>query len=155
MLAKELDFSCYVQIAPSGTVSIEGVQCMRNNGFNYSGSESAEPAFLEQLDRQGYFPYIRGAANALWRDGYFGPVCFDSMKLADGTLRHIVEINARMSMGFINFQLDKKLRSMGASSRLTVMSLAWESGRCDYERLIEQLDREGLLFRKERPFGIT
>ncbi|MFD1906532.1 hypothetical protein ACFSQ7_25010 [Paenibacillus rhizoplanae] len=63
------------------------------------GSESMEEEERMVLERAGYFDVMIQVANDLFKDGYFGPVCIDSMVLKDGTLVPIVEINARKIYG--------------------------------------------------------
>ncbi|MFD3269869.1 peptide ligase PGM1-related protein [Paenibacillus dendritiformis] len=118
-------------------------------------------------------------AACLYEEGYFGPVCVDSMLLADGRVHPVVEINARHSMGLLNYSLDTHWERCGQRSFLSCLQLglpdAWKasSGRSgDMERaegedgawseqaerfseLLARLDRSGLLFTPERREGIV
>lgn len=178
-LEKEIDFSCHLQIAADGDVSLLGVQQMVNRGHNYGGSHAAEPELAERLNASGYFAAMEQLAGCLYEEGYFGPVCVDSMLLADGRVHPVVEINARHSMGLLNYSLGTHWERCGHRSFLSCLQLglpdAWKASAgtggdmkqseredrawCDqterFAELLARLDRSGLLFTPERREGVV
>ncbi|NGP61601.1 DUF3182 family protein [Paenibacillus thiaminolyticus] len=178
-LEKEIDFSCHLQIRPDGAVSLLGVQQMVNRGHNYGGSHAGEPELAERLNASGYFAAMEQLAATLYEEGYFGPVCVDSMLLAGGRVHPVVEINARHSMGLLNYSLDTHWERCGQRSFLSCLQLglpdAWKasagmSGEMEraereegtwteqaerFAELLARLDRSGLLFTPERREGVV
>ncbi|BFH11912.1 peptide ligase PGM1-related protein [Paenibacillus melissococcoides] len=178
-LKKELDFSCHLQIKPDGAVSLLGVQQMANRGHNYGGSHAAEPELAERLNASGYFAAMEQLAACLYEEGYFGPACVDSMLLADGRVHPVVEINARHSMGLLNYSLDTHWERCGQRSFLSCLQLglpdawkasagtiremeraereadAWNEQAERFAELLARLDRTGLLFTPERREGVV
>ncbi|MBG9791847.1 hypothetical protein ABD76_04745 [Paenibacillus dendritiformis] len=178
-LEKEIDFSCHLQIAADGAVSLLGVQQMVNRGHNYGGSHAAEPELADRLNASGYFAAMEQLAGCLYEEGYFGPVCVDSMLLADGRVHPVVEINARHSMGLLNYSLDTHWERYGQRSFLSCLQLglpdAWKASAgtggdmeqperedgawCDqserFAELLARLDRIGLLFTPQRREGVV
>ncbi|WCR24877.1 peptide ligase PGM1-related protein [Paenibacillus thiaminolyticus] len=179
-LEKEVDFSCHLQIRPDGAVSLLGVQQMVNRGHNYGGSHAGEPELAERLNASGYFAAMEQLAATLYEEGYFGPVCVDSMLLAGGRVHPVVEINARHSLGLLNYSLDTHWERCGQRSFLSCLQLglpdAWKasagmSGEMEraereegawteqaaerFAELLARLDRSGLLFTPERREGVV
>lgn len=178
-LEKEIDFSCHLQIAADGAVSLLGVQQMVNRGHNYGGSHAADPELVERLNASEYFAAMEQLAACLYEEGYFGPVCVDSMLLADGRVHPVVEINARHSMGLLNYSLDTHWERCGQRSFLSCLQLglpdgwkasagtsgdmeraegeegAWGEQAERFSELLARLDRSGLLFTPGRREGIV
>ncbi|WGU92287.1 peptide ligase PGM1-related protein [Paenibacillus dendritiformis] len=178
-LDKEIDFSCHLQISPDGAISLLGVQQMVNRGHNYGGSHAAAPELVERLNASEYFAAMEQLAACLYEEGYFGPVCVDSMLLADGRVHPVVEINARHSMGLLNYSLDTHWERCGQRSFLSCLQLglpdgwkasagtsgdmeraegeegAWSEQAERFSELLARLDRSGLLFTPERREGIV
>ncbi|CAH8768944.1 hypothetical protein [Paenibacillus dendritiformis] len=178
-LEKEIDFSCHLQISPDGAVSLLGVQQMVNRGHNYGGSHAADPELVERLNASEYFAAMEQLAACLYEEGYFGPVCVDSMLLADGRVHPVVEINARHSMGLLNYSLDTHWERCGRRSFLSCLQLglpeawkasaepnggmdraegeegAWSEQAERFGSLLAQLDWSGLLFTPGRREGIV
>ncbi|MCA0755185.1 hypothetical protein KP806_09000 [Paenibacillus sp. N4] len=153
-LPVERDFSCQFEIDAYGRFRFVSIQKMVNRQFAYLGSVSATEEELESLKRTGYFDVMMQAADGLYRDGYFGPVCIDSMSLRDGTVVPIVEVNARHSMGFINHGLDRVLADSGKKGFLTFRSLGFRLP-FDYEAWLSELKREHLLYPNRKGNGIV
>ncbi|MDT3426273.1 hypothetical protein J2Z22_001799 [Paenibacillus forsythiae] len=150
----ECDFSCQFDIMRDGSFHLVGLQKIFNRQFAYLGSESMDAAGREALERAGYFDVLLQAAGRLYKDGYFGPVCIDSMLLKDGTLVPIVEINARKSMGFINHRLDQALQARsGKKGFFTFRSVGFKE-RFDYEGWLEELKRQDILYPNRQGNGI-
>ncbi|WP_185602126.1 hypothetical protein, partial [Paenibacillus sp. 598K] len=118
-LRKALDFSCQFRIAADGGYRFISVQKVVNTGFAYQGSFTADERLLAILLDADYFELMREVARELYRSGYYGDVCVDSMLLEDGRVVPIVEINARKSMSLIKHRLDRQLQQEGASGSLT------------------------------------
>ncbi len=153
LLDKELDFSCQLEIGENGGVEIVSVQKMENAGFAFSAIQTADTAFMERLCRAGYLDKIQVIAVRLYREGYFGPVCVDSMLLKDGSIRTVVEINARQSMGFINHYIDRFLAPFSTCGSLLFFSLGL-TRRVEMEDILQRLQQENILFLPDRPEGI-
>ncbi|WP_419874911.1 hypothetical protein [Candidatus Pristimantibacillus sp. PTI5] len=147
------DFSCQFEITPSGTFHLVSMQKILNRQFAYVGSMSMEEKDIATLERAGYFDVVMQVAGSLYRDGYFGPVCIDSMSLRDGKIVPIVEINARQSMGFINHHLDNVLEGKGKKGFLTFRSVGFRD-RFDYESWIMDLEGSDLLYPNRTGNGI-
>ncbi|MGG4392921.1 peptide ligase PGM1-related protein [Paenibacillus thiaminolyticus] len=178
-LEKKIDFSCHLQVRPDGAVSLLGVQQMVNRGHNYGGSHAGEPELAERLNASGYFTAMEQLAASLYEEGYFGPVCVDSMLLADGRVHPVVEINARHSMGLLNYSLDTHWERGGQRSFLSCLQLglpdawkasagmggemeraereegAWSEQAERFSELLDRVDRSGLLFTPERREGVV
>ncbi|MGM1021801.1 MAG: hypothetical protein ACQEXV_14895 [Bacillota bacterium] len=152
-LEKEQDFSCQFTIGDNGSVDILSVQCLANNQFAYRESLSPDKAFMERLEREGYFRLMQDVGKQLYQDGYYGDVCIDSMILRGGKLEPIIEINARKSMSLIKHQLDTFLAGKNMRGTLTNYSLSHD-GSLSYEELLEGLECEGLLFTGESEEGV-
>ncbi|HEX3044097.1 MAG TPA: hypothetical protein VHY08_05025, partial [Bacillota bacterium] len=99
---KDIDFSCDFTIHENGDLQIISIQKMINEKFAYLGSMTADQAFIDNITRKGYLETIGEITRMIYHDGYFGPVCVDSMVLTSGDIVPVIEINARKSMGFIN-----------------------------------------------------
>ncbi|WP_223068410.1 hypothetical protein [Paenibacillus caui] len=149
----ECDFSCQFNIMKDGSFHLVGLQKMHNRQFAYLGSESMDADGREALERAGYFEVLIQAADRLYRDSYYGPVCIDSMILRDGTLVPIVEINARKSMGFINHRLDQVLETRGKKGFFTFRSVGFKE-RFDYEWWLDELKRHDILYPNRQGNGI-
>ncbi|CAH1058984.1 hypothetical protein [Paenibacillus pseudetheri] len=145
-LQKETDFSCHLSIDVNGEPEILSVQYIDNNGLSYKGSRHVHnSSFIDKLDAAGYFDTVFHACKSIYKHGYHGEVCIDSMILADGSIYPVVEINARKSMGLINTKLDHYLTQHGYSSYLTFLDLQWNA-HFTYEQFLEVLHRNKLLF---------
>ena len=153
LLDKALDFSCQLEIGPTGEVTIISVQKMVNAGFAFSAIQTAEPMFMEGLDKAGYLDKMQTVAAGLYREGYFGPVCIDSMLLKDGSIRSLVEINARQSMGFINHHIDRFLEPFSIQGSLLFFSLGLTKP-VEFDEVLHTMREEVILFQPDRPEGI-
>ncbi|WP_025689052.1 hypothetical protein [Paenibacillus zanthoxyli] len=149
----ECDFSCQFDIMRDGSFQLIGMQKTLNRQFAYLGSESMDAEGQRAIERAGYFDVLRQAADRLYKDGYYGPVCIDSMMLKDGTLVPIVEINARKSMGFINHRLDQVLETHGKKGFFTFRSVGFKE-RFDYEWWLDELKRDDILYPNRQGNGI-
>ncbi|MCZ8520446.1 hypothetical protein [Paenibacillus sp. KR2-11] len=152
-LDKRDDFSSQWFIGEGGENTLLSVQRMRNDGMNYGGSESADEPFRHWLEEQGYYGILQDALGHLYRDGYTGYVCFDSMVLQGGELVPIVEINARKSMGLINAALDRYLQGYGRQGMLLSVSLGLPQN-FTFSRLMTGLAEAQLLYPDTKGFGM-
>ncbi len=153
LLDKKIDFSCQFEIDKSGKVNIISIQQMKNNGFSFFSIQTADSLFIEQLEQIGYFYQVNEIAMELFNEGYFGYVCLDSMQLQDNTIIPIVEINARKSMGLINYQLNRFLSNYNVSGYLTFFHFKINR-KIDFKEVINHLDKNGILFKENRTWGI-
>ena len=108
---------------------------------------------MEGLDKAGYLDKMQTVAAGLYREGYFGPVCIDSMLLKDGSIRSVVEINARQSMGFINHHIDRFLEPFSAQGSLLFFSLGLTKP-VSFDEILHTMREEAILFQPDRPEGI-
>jgi hypothetical protein len=152
-LNKVKDFSCALTIAENGAIKLVSVQEMVNRNFAYSGSYTADPAFVDELCRKKYFEVMMAIAGELYADGYFGAVCVDSMVLQSGEIAPLVEVNARKSMGLFNHRVDRYLARYGLKGNLTFLNLGYRPG-LSFERVLEELDAAGLLFYPGKERGV-
>ncbi|MFB9330905.1 hypothetical protein ACFFSY_33605 [Paenibacillus aurantiacus] len=152
-LRKELDFSCQFHIEEDGTYRFISVQQLVNRNFAYQGSFTADDTLLQVLREAEYFEVMKLAARELYRAGYYGDVCVDSMLLTDGRIVPIVEVNARRSMSLIKHYVDRYLEKHAAAGSMTHVTVQFAC-EATFEQLLETLDREGVLYKPDRGFGI-
>lgn len=153
LLNKAIDFSCQVNIDKVGNIEIISVQKLINTNFAYQGSTTAEEEFVDKLYNKHYFDVIKKASLCLYKRGYFGNVCFDSMILDDGEIVPIVEINARKSMGLINHYIDKTLLNYKTQGMLHFFSLGF-SENITFDYILSQMKKANLLFNPQNGKGI-
>lgn len=153
LLDKKIDFSCQFEIEATGNINIWSIQKMQNSGFAFSDIQTSEIYFQEKLEQLGYFSQVKLIAEALYQEGYYGSVCIDSMLLENEKIVPIIEINARKSMGFINYYIDLFLAQFSTQGCLTFFSLGL-SEAINFEQILEIMKQENILFMKERPKGI-
>lgn len=152
-LDRELDFSCGFFIREDGTKEIAGIQKILNHQFNYGGSEAAEEDFVNFLYDKGYFETIEIISKELYKDGYFGEVCVDSMLLKSGDIVPVIEINARKSMGFVNNRIDSHLSKHGLKGNLMNINLGIPFD-LKFEDILERLKGNDILYIEGRECGI-
>ena len=152
-LDKDIDFSCQFEIDVTGQLHVRSVQTMENSGFAFSSIQTADQTFQDYLERQSYFEQVEAIAKRLYQVGYYGPVCLDSMRLKNGSIVPIIEINARKSMGFINHYLDRFFAQFSARGNLTFFNLGY-SNAISFAHLLEKMKQENILFLKHKPTGI-
>ncbi len=121
---KKCDFSGHLEVATDGTARYLGVQLMINHGFRHLGSGPAGPELISLLDRSGYRNVLADVGAALAGEGYHGPVCVDSMVLADDTVLPILEINARRSLGLLTLLAGNRIAHTGLTCHLWQLGLA-------------------------------
>ncbi|MGO4549255.1 hypothetical protein AB4Z29_31155 [Paenibacillus sp. 2TAB23] len=148
------DFSCHFEIAPDGSTSFIGMQEILNHQFAYQGSAAMREDEKHELECKDYFQVMEQVGLALNRQGYFGPVCVDSMQLTDGTLIPIVEINARKSMGLINVYLNRALSNRRCQGILSYLSVGYYK-KLDYGRFLCEMQDASLLYPQPGGSGIV
>jgi len=142
------EFSAHVDVARSGAVAWVGVTSTRGEGFGYGGSLPAPARLLRELDAHGYREAITTIAGELARCGYHGPVCVDSLRLTDGTVVPVLEINARLSLGRIRLDLARRHPDWEVELRAHHVTIPPPFSPDD---AFGVLDRQRLLFRGEGP----
>lgn len=152
-VARKVDFSSQFIINEDGSYDLMAVQQMNNKGFSFSGIQGVLPSFYEMLEKKGYFHIVNKVAGKLFDEGYFGPVCLDSMILEDGSMIPIVEINARKSMSFLNLRVTRYLASYEVFSKLITFSFG-SSGEVTFEELYRNLEENNLLFNLNNLSGL-
>ncbi|MFD2176289.1 hypothetical protein [Veronia pacifica] len=98
-LEKALDFSSQWKISEDGTVTFISYSEILNEHLKFSGVRQPSSALIERIESVGYRAQLEPLLATMFKDGYWGAVCIDSMLLQDGTVVPVVEINARESMG--------------------------------------------------------
>lgn len=153
---KERDFSSLFYLRPKGEIDFIGMEIMENNGFSFSKIYPANEEFINFLRTKGYFERTSRVLEALSQESYWGPVCIDSMLLADGSVKFIVEINARHSMGFINEFIGNKLNETAIANSHYQLGMLNRINRqtCPFESLFNILDRLGVLYTRKKGTGI-
>jgi hypothetical protein len=152
-LPKQTDFSCQLVINATGEIKVLSIQKMQNSGFAFSSIQSAESSFQAFLETSGYFERVNAIASELYQVGYRGPVCIDSMLLQDEKIVPVVEINARKSMGLINYYLDRFLAQFSTQGKLMFYSLGL-SDYVSFSEILQRMEQDEILFLKDRPRGM-
>lgn len=150
---KKRDFSCQGWIDIEGNFHLESVHIMKNRGFLFNSMYYAENSYSEMLNDLGYFDSISKIVKELFEAGYFGPVCIDSMELENGSILPLVEINARLSMGFIA----NAIRRLPVFESFNPVLYTWRiqgKKRITVEELLECLDDNKLLVNQSNIQGI-
>ena len=154
LLQKRDDFACQFFISARGETTILAVSKLLNDGFAYTESSTPDEAFMQVLEAGNYFILMERLARELFADGYYGHVCVDSMILEDGEIIPLIEINARSSMSLIKHQVDQYLQQYELQGNLSFISVSGEGADSGYERLLDTLQSEGLLFAPAAGKGI-
>ncbi len=135
-LDKVMDFSALYEVKQGGVIDLIGMTEMENDS---SGRFLATKVYqkwgsdLSEEIRRFYFTKAQGvrcyseiipALLTKLLTGYIGPVGVDAMiyRQADGSLalRHVVEVNTRMSMGRVALELQKKYAA-GKNAKLSIL----------------------------------
>lgn len=144
---KETDFSCQLEIGRNREARVVTVQVMENRGMAFSRITGAGGEFIERLKQAGYFRQVLFVAETLAAEGYYGMLGIDSMVLRDQTLVPLVEINARKTMGLVNYYLDRYLEPYAAKSKIITLNFsAGEQRRLTGEEVLARLQKAGVLF---------
>ncbi|MDI5962362.1 hypothetical protein [Streptantibioticus silvisoli] len=139
------DFSAHLEIARDGTARVVGVQHLRNQGYRHAVSGPLPAALAAELRGQGYAAVLTAVAERLAGEGWFGPVCVDSMVCADGMLVPVLEVNARQSLGRLNLRLNDVAGRRGLESHLWQEEIALAEGE-GIDQVLAALAGEGLLY---------
>lgn len=153
LLEKKQDFSCHFAIEQDGTLHIRAVQEMVNRNFGFYGIRNAGHSLCEYLEEKRYFDIVEQIGKELFEHGYFGPVCIDSMVLQNDDLVPMIEINARKSMGMLNWVLNKFLSGFNVKGHLISVSCII-TRPVSFECLFDTLLKNDLLFKPDKPYGI-
>ncbi|BDS08665.1 hypothetical protein NT6N_37050 [Oceaniferula spumae] len=136
-LDRVLDFSSLYEIGAAGEVKWIGMTCMENDAHGRFLGTVVNAKWGSDLDSElREFLFRECKANAFYRQqipvvlqklfteiapDYTGPVGVDAMvfRKPDGTigLRHVVELNVRMTMGRVALELFRKLHLQSDSSQ--------------------------------------
>ncbi|MFG1654659.1 hypothetical protein ACGFIE_32510 [Micromonospora sp. NPDC049275] len=143
-------FSTHVEVDPGGVVRWWGVQHVDNAEFAYRGSGPLPADQHASLDTSAHREAITRVGTALAAEGYRGPVCVDGLRLHDGIVVPVLEVNARRSMGLLNLHLDRRARAVGLRSWLRCRPTPVRPGDT-VARLVSALDDAKLLFRGTDP----
>jgi hypothetical protein len=153
LLNKKVDFSCHLEIQSTGVVNFLSVQTMSNKGFSFSGIKTAKDELRKFLEKSDYFECVSNIGMRLFEDGYHGFVCIDSMILQDDEIVPILEINARKSMGLINYQIEQLFSLHSKTVEMISIDLRVPKN-IEFEQFLAEMKKENILFSKNSPFGI-
>lgn len=110
------DFSAHLDVDPSGTTKLVGLRGMTCHGLAFSSSDTLDEAVAQRLRSDAHY------TATLWQlgvdlaaAGYFGPVSVDGLVARDGTLVPVLEVNARLSMGRVGLELDRRAPGLCSS----------------------------------------
>lgn len=154
LLRKKEDFSCQFHISTQGVMKMIAVNKLLNVDFAYTESCTPDQPFIQYLEEGKYFALMEKLANELFKDGYYGHVCVDSMILEDGEIIPLIEINARKSMSLIKHQVDQFLGRRELKGNLSFLSVSNDDPNFSYEQLLNTLKKEGLLYSISNRKGI-
>lgn len=154
LLRKKEDFSCQFFITAQGDMTILAVNKLLNVDFAYTESCTPDESFMRYLEEGNYFTLMEKLAVKLFKDGYYGHVCVDSMILEDGEIIPLIEINARKSMSLIKHQVDQYLERHELKGNLSFLSVSNEEPDFSYEQLLNTFQKEGLLYSIRNRKGI-
>lgn len=142
-LNKEIDFSTQLLISSIGDITILDTRMMKNENFSYKESYEMEVDVKKYLLRNGYFKIIKDIGENIYRQGYWGAACIDSMILSSKEIVPLVEINARKSMGLLHYFLQNRLQLKNSilmffNLKIPIYLTA--------EKIIAAIDNGGILF---------
>lgn len=152
ILDKDLDFSCQIEIATNGCIEFVSSHINDINGFKHSKCRYLDKSFLKLLENKKYYEKIELIGKQLFKDSYTGPACIDSMRLADGSIRIVVEINARKSMTLFHHFVRKKFPF--ALDSLMIQIYLIMQKKIGIEEFLNLLQKGKLLFNIKRGEGI-
>ncbi|WP_168122394.1 hypothetical protein [Paenibacillus sp. HB172176] len=147
LLPKTLDFSALLHLSKDGELRVESVQQMLNKDFAFRGIMTPNASFVRELEETGYPELMERIGREMHRDGYWGDICVDSMRLEGNEWTPIVEINARKSMSHMKNGIDAFVAASGMQALFTHYPLAYKS-KPSYEQLLDRLSRKKLLFER-------
>ena len=150
-LPKQADVSAHFDLAPDGTMTWRGhVEARAGTRFGYSGSRPAPAALVRHLAGHGHRETMGTVGERLAVAGYHGPVCVDALVLEDGGLVPLLEINARLSMGRLCLDLDRRVQVDGLRAAIAVREVEVPDDH-DHSRLADALERADCLLRQGTP----
>lgn len=150
---KDFDFSFQLRIGPEGEATLLSLQGARNRNSGYEGSFPLPDDQRRRVERGVPADFIQAVAEAIGRAGYFGPACIDAMALGTGEIVPLLEINARVTMGYLNHRLSERL---GRGTFLGLLRLgAGDRGPIPCDALLAHLRRDGLLYDRGEGRGIV
>lgn len=148
-----MEFGSYYHLDRSGEIQHIGLCITKNRGAAYAASLQADQAFTSTLTATGYFSKALDYCHSVRKEGYWGPICIDSAILPDGSVRTVVEINARLSMGMIATEISSFLEYSGTRADLYCFDLAVHPS-VRYEDIHKQLTDHKFLWQEASPAGV-
>lgn len=150
-MKKESDFSSQWLISRDGEIALLGLSEIINDNLKFSGVKAMGDGLLQRIRAHGYPELLRPLLARIFQDGYWGPVCVDSMLLKNGEIVPVVEINARESMGGIAHDWFARLAVSG-EARFQQVSVKYNQP-LDIQQLLDELARRGCLISSEHRSG--
>ena len=146
-LKVQKNFSAHLYIDKMGKQKNITKRLMLNKHNSYNGScrleESREDFFLGN----NYDNIISCIAHEVFQKGYWGNLCIDSLLQSNGDINPLVEINARKSMGLLQYTLEEQLGlcESGLYSILTSLELRLNNDM-GFEDVLQILMDNNLLY---------
>lgn len=153
-LDKLLDFSSQFFISKSGEFELLSINQVSNQGLRYDGTNSVTHETMNHLEKNEYFDIMKKVSSELYKEGYHGHVCVDSMILNDKKIIPVVEINARKSMSLMKRSLDKHFNKHSLISSLCTTKTVINNS-ISFENFLTKLSDMNLLYTKENKNGIV
>lgn len=150
------DFSSQWFITQEGKVNYISIQAIRNHGSAYGGSIDLEDDTLIFLHKENYFEKIRTVCDGLYKDGYYGDVCVDSMIVKEHRLIPVVEINARKSMSLTKHAYDKTFKKNAVKNNVSYMSYSevYYNSETTFLGILQSLNRYGIEYNTNNKSGV-
>lgn len=150
------DFSSQWFITKAGKVEYISIQEIKNNGSAYGGSTDIKEDTMAFLLEEGYFEKLKMICRDLYKEGYFGDICIDSMILEGNKLIPIVEINARKSMSLTKYQLDRTYSKSEVKNNVSYMfstEVTYES-KIIFADILKILDLHSISYNPKNKVGV-
>lgn len=114
-------------------------------------SDRLEKSIFNRVDENKLIRLCQTFANL----GYRGPINFDAMENTDGEYEFVADCNPRLSAVFPNLAVRQFLRSQGVIvERLANLGYRGRIQLNDYSKTLEELEKEKLLFSKDKNEGL-
>lgn len=150
------DFSSQWFISKEGTVEFISIQEIRNNGGVYGGSIDMKEEDLTYLREKKYFEIIKNLGAELYKEGYYGDICIDSMIIKDNRIIYVVEINARKSMSLTKYHYDNLFTKSQVKNKVSYifpMDLTYKSN-VKFGDILHTLRKHGVGYDRTNKSGV-
>lgn len=137
-LNKMCDFSATFELSKLGEIKEMYLSEQINNLRSYVGTKDISEKYVDIIKKSKYFDIIQNISDVLHKEGYWGPVCVDSMILSPELVIPVVEINARLSLSRIKYCWDRRLNLTMSELHCTRVKLTQINSYSDFLRQLKQ-----------------